>query len=146
MYVIKRCPSCKAVYEHGHDYRSIGVPYKTCSNCQSYIIDQSSNEWELMPIETRLWFIFICIWSVILYAISVPLIYLIICKAGDFSLKDEVGFVLWALVVAFGFISIRRNLRAIKESRVRMKDTKYRVTLMILNLLPESEKVYLSKN
>jgi hypothetical protein len=138
MTVIKRCPKCKTAYEAGTDTRGIGIPYKICSNCGTYVIDKDNNEWELKNPLEKLWYIFILIWTSFLFGLAGPLIFLFLREAQKIQISDSSLLYIWgACSIALLFWMLYKHSNEVQESANRMQNIKYRNILKKLGILKE---------
>lgn len=138
MTVIKKCSKCLTVFETGTDSRGIGVPYKVCKNCGTYIIDKDDTEWELKNLFEKIWYLFILVWTSILFGLLAPLIFVFLREYQEIQITDNALLWMWfsfsLLLLCWLFY---KHSVEIRESKVRMENIDYREILKKLGLLKE---------
>ena len=146
MLQIKRCPHCGKVYESGQYREKIGKPVVTCPFCLKPLIDKHSNEWQLLGLGGKIYYIFSVLMTIFITGMLSGMIILLITLLPDIFLKTHVGdfitsggngvIILWiiCLILSAVYILIREG-RDISASNMRMKDPAYLQLLETAGLL-----------
>lgn len=146
---IKRCPHCSRIYESGPYREKIGKPIVICSSCLKPFRDKNTNEWELLGIGGKIWYVLFVLMSIWVTGIISGMVALLVLLVPDIFLKTNLSgfliddksngnnFIIFGIVfisLALIYILIREG-RDIARSIERMKDSGYRDMLVTAGLL-----------
>ena len=110
----------------------IGKPFVECSNCGQVVVDRDTTEWELKNIFQKIFFLFISLYTVFLFAMLPVLIY----GFSTDNPSDATVFVIYFVsVVCLSLLTGKGLFEEINASKERMKDQSYRETLQSMGLL-----------
>lgn len=136
MIVIRKCPYCKMQHDIHKSLCDFGAPFEKCWYCHNVFLLKDRNEWDVMSIARKFWYVMILFvrilaWTLLITLIFVAIIYLIFEKLlgvlddinalGDWFTKTLlfISFVISALGNSYLFIY------EVKQSKERTKDEKY---------------------
>ena len=126
VYVKRKCTYCGHTLEEWiRSYRSIGTPLKKCDNCGKYNRITHITEWDLMtPMKKIIWLF--DIWTVFMFVFvgSIPLV--LIAEYIGININDAQFDKIIITLVIIRYIIL---FMAIRRSKKRMKDEKYRFFL-----------------
>lgn len=139
-FIFYSCPTCRAHIEIQDAYHSIGEPFVVCEKCSAvFSVAKNRTEWDLKkPMQRKLFVFKVLAISVFLGFGSGGIIteflapYLSAVIPMALSVPVGVGFWYWML---------SDDMRAaIRASRVRMMDPKYRQSLVRLGIINDADK------
>ena len=145
-FQIKRCPHCGKVYESGQYREKIGKPIVICSFCVKPLIDKNTNEWQLLGISGKIYYIFFVLLTIFMIGIISGMVVLLLTLLPDIFFKTHLSdfiistgngvILLWVicLILSAIYILIREG-KDISASNIRMKDSSYLQLLEAAGLL-----------
>lgn len=126
------CPQCAALLEQARRSRAgIGKPFEECSACGDYVPMQGTDEWELMPVTSRLRCLVHTVVTTLMLAIFPGLAYALYTVAADIELRVQLvlGWCAFGLAGA-AYLRGTSLSTAIRRSRGRLEDPMYRARLI----------------
>lgn len=134
------CPKCKATIENWHtSYVSFGNPFVRCKSCMSVIRFSHVNEWEAMPISSKLQYHWTVYGGALIYGIGgallLGIVFESIFKIGIFIQDDNPTIAYIPLMLVLSIISLIYGhvefIKSIEKSKKRTADKAYRRMLGI---------------